>query len=335
MGIKNNVREWTAEELKFIEEVSQMSQIPSTDASNAVLSKIKDFFPSAQDRIKLHTQQIDVSECNDLDEKTVEVLDDGREQVFSAVGKTATSWEESIYKKLFCDIFIDRLKKRSEKDERILKDYMRNVMKQFSFETILWIKEALDSRKIANVFEIWTKKEKLSAAVEKDRQEYMNSIEVGLHAVLTTYIFRYQSKIEGLKVADDLKFIHNKYMTFHQSRDKSLPNLYKIIKNLQSDFIKSAKTVFEKSPFDYTAFVVLIRTDSIEIVCRDLPRALMHLHQNGNKTLKDVKMSELPYGKYYWNFFKKTGINAEGKRIFYSVNDVEYEQPKPLVLRLH
>jgi len=330
MVFKNNEREWTEEELELFKEIEKNGPNPSISEQSAFLSKLKEFTSKIQDRVTLNTEVIDVSECDDdSDIPDEDLIDDGKEQVFTAMAKTPTNWEDSIFKKIFCDIFVDRLQEELEDDEKVLKSSMRNVLRMFNFETLLWIQKALESRKIANVFEIFNKRETLPAAVEKDRQFFMNSIKNIKSTVLPVFIFKYRSKIEGEQVSDDLKFVHNKYMKFLISEGESLSNLYKMIKNLKSEFIQNARSIFEKKPFDSTTFVVVSKKDSIQFVCHNMIRSIMYIRQNGNKTLKEVRTLDIPYGKYYRNFLKKTKISTKNKNLFYLRNDVELDTPTP------
>jgi len=325
MVFKNNEREWNTEELELIEEISKNPN-QSISEQNAILSKLKDYFPTIQNRVTINTEVIDVSECvDDSDTEYEDLSNDGKEHVFSATAKTATNWEDSIFKKLFCDIFMDRLQEDLEDDEKVLKSSMRNVLRMFNFETLLWIQKALESRKIGNIYEIFSNCETLAAPVEKDRQFFMNSIKNIKFAVLTAFIFKYRSKIEGEEVSDDLKFVHNKYMKFHTSKNESLPNLYKMIKNLQSEFVQYKRSLFKKDPFDSTSFAVVSNKDTIEFVCQNLTRSIMYIYQNGNKTLEEVKIDDLLYGKYYRNFLRKTKISIKNRKVFYSRNDVELD----------
>lgn len=137
------------------------------------------------------------------------------------------------------DIHMYRLQKESEADEEILKGFMQKVLNLFNFDTLLWIKEALDSRKIANIFEIWTTDENVPATIEKDRQFYLNSIQNIKYGILNTFVFKYQSKIDVLNNTEDLEFILSQYLEFQEKRDEPLANLYKLVKNLPAEFIKS------------------------------------------------------------------------------------------------
>jgi hypothetical protein len=335
MDFLNMQREFTAEELELFKAIDNTGS--SISEQNELLSKIKNFFGSFQDRVNINAECIDVSECDDVtDEEYEEITDDGKEHLYTATGQTATTWEDSIFKKIYCDIFMKHLQSELEDDENVLMGSMKDVLRRFNFETLLWIQNALKTRKFANIFEIFNNCEALPAVIEKDRQIYMDSIENIKFAVLTVYICKYRSKIDGMEAADDLKFVHNKYMHFQISKCNSnaLSDLYKIIKNLKNEFIQDVKSRFEKYPHDSCSFVVVVKKDMIRFVCREMGRSMMYVHQAGNKELKDIKMTDLPYGKYYRNFLKRTKISIKGKKVFYSKNDVEIDNPPPLTQRL-
>jgi hypothetical protein len=334
MNSKNNPRKYNKLE-NDVKKLSKNGRNPSISEQNEMLSKINDFNSSVQNRVILHPEVVDASECDSrFDAQHDLSRHDDKEYIYSATGRTATTWESSIFKKLYCDIFMDRLQSELENDENVLLDSMKNVLRRFNFETLLWIQNALKTRKIANIFEIFNNREALPVAIEQDRKLYLKNIKNIIVAFLTLSIFKYRSKVAALDVADDMKFVHNKYVMFKNSKSESLSDLYKMINNLKSEFIQSAKSRFEKSEFkfDSSSFVVVSRKDSIQFVCSDYLRAIMLIHENGDKV---VKITDLPYGKYYRNFCSKTKISMKNKKLIYMNNNSVDETQPPAIQRFH